>query len=527
MKRILLITAIALGTQVQAQSFQWLKQFEGSYTKDIERDGAGNVYMVADYKDYYCSTNHYQSTTNKFFISKYDSSDICQWVKDWPVSHDETAMDENGALYITGRFSGTVNFNGNTLTSRGDEDIYLAKFNSNGDVVWIKQAGGPEMDDAADLSVRNGTIHLVGTFGSSIQIGNSTFNRSHAATRNFFIARFNTSGALQWLQTADSYYDTYVHDVGTDDAGNGYVMVTAADTAVYGTYSLDHDGSPFYICGIIKYNAAGVVQWGKNLMNSYRLTDQNLAVDKNGNLYTFRQFTYSLEGVKKYNTNGTQLWDIGYGGSYSTNCADVKINASGDLFITGNVWPDGVFGTIQYPGNYNGKMYTARLSSAGVFKWVVVAESNEEPTTAGGEAIAVSSTDKCYLMGYVSGNGYVNFGQQTATTAAGTAYFAKIDSAQVTSVPTVLAGDEDLHLNPNPNSGTFTVHFCRADVEDDDLTLEIVNAVGQVVYKKRPAVMNGCVMEVIELEKGLPGGIYILNVVSGSKKESRRLVLAY
>jgi hypothetical protein len=269
------------------------------------------------------------------------------------------------------------------------------------------------------------------------------------------------------------------------------------------------------------------VQWGKNFGNSFRLMNQNLAVDKNGNVYTFREFTYSLEGVTKYNTGGTQLWDIAYGGSYSTSCADVKVHASGDLFITGNVWPDGDFGAIQYPGNNNSKMYTARLSSAGVFKWLVVAESNEEPTGAGAEAIAVSSTDKCYVMGHVSGNGYINFGQQTATTAAGEAYFAKIDSAQVTDVPTIVAGSEDLYLNPNPSSGTFTVHFCKAGIENNDITLEIVNAVGEVVYKKKPGVMNGCVMEVIELEKGLPGGVYMLNVVSGNKMESRRLVLAY
>jgi hypothetical protein len=78
---------------------------------------------------------------------------------------------------------------------------------------------------------------------------------------------------------------------------------------------------------------------------------------------------------------------------------------------------------------------------------------------------------------------------------------------------------------PNPNSGKFTLEFNADSSAGNDLRMEIFNITGQLVYKKELFKTNGTISTVIELDEALPGGIYVMNLISGDIIECKRIVL--
>src|ERR1043165_6236923 len=61
------------------------------------------------------------------------------------------AVDTNGNSYVTGSFDGTATFGNTNITSSGGAnrpDIYVAKYDSSGRVVWVRRAGGTGTDKA-------------------------------------------------------------------------------------------------------------------------------------------------------------------------------------------------------------------------------------------------------------------------------------------------------------------------------------------------------------------------------------------
>ena len=81
------------------------------------------------------------------------------------------------------------------------------------------------------------------------------------------------------------------------------------------------------------------------------------------------------------------------------------------------------------------------------------------------------------------------------------------------------AGSADIRLSPNPNKGAFTIKGSLGTVTDEDVSIEITDMLGQVVYKNKVAVQGGKINEQIRLNNGLSNGMYLLNLRSGSNNE--------
>ena len=107
-------------------------------------------------------------------------------------------------VYVTGRFSGTIQFAGTTLVSAGGLDFFLAKYLRSGKLLWIVQAGGTYDDYGLDLALDGaGNIYAVGGFTGTVTFG-STDAEPKSVTGNgstIFLAKYSPSGALVWVQT--------------------------------------------------------------------------------------------------------------------------------------------------------------------------------------------------------------------------------------------------------------------------------------------------------------------------------------
>ena len=73
-------------------------------------------------------------------------------------------------------------------------------------------------------------------------------------------------------------------------------------------------------------------------------------------------------------------------------------------------------------------------------------------------------------------------------------------------------------LVPNPNKGTFTIKGAFGHTAEEELSVEITNMIGQVIYRNNIITKNGNIEEQIQLGSNLANGMYLLNLRSATQK---------
>jgi hypothetical protein len=102
------------------------------------------------------------------------------------------ARDGASNIFITGRFSGSATFGSTTLNSKGLSDIFVAKYDDSGKLLWVTQAGGTSNDYGQKVAIDNsGDVIVVGYFANSAVFG--TITLSCAGGSDIFIAKYDGS----------------------------------------------------------------------------------------------------------------------------------------------------------------------------------------------------------------------------------------------------------------------------------------------------------------------------------------------
>jgi len=138
--------------------WQWAAQLSASIGA-CTADSSGNFYAVVN------STNLY----------KYDTSGTYQW----SVSGTSISMSSvkvvSGYIYITGSYSGTATFYnasgvafGTTLASIGSNDVFVAKYDTAGNVIWVMRAGSTGSDTASIVSLSPNYLNISGNYGGNM-----------------------------------------------------------------------------------------------------------------------------------------------------------------------------------------------------------------------------------------------------------------------------------------------------------------------------------------------------------------------
>ncbi len=66
---------------------------------------------------------------------------------------------------------------------------------------------------------------------------------------------------------------------------------------------------------------------------------------------------------------------------------------------------------------------------------------------------------------------------------------------------------------PNPNKGSFTIEGTLS-IDNKQVTLEVMDVVGQVVYKNIALLQNGILNTSVNMNKELANGMYLLHIIS-------------
>lgn len=183
------------------------------YGSSVAADGSGRIVVTGFFEGAarFGDTAIVSRGGRDVFLAKYNSLGDLLWVSSWGgMKNDQSSavcLDEKGNIYCTGQFTGNAHFDTLQKTSRGDEDIYVVKYDPEGKLLWMRQAGGDAMewnsDGAHDISIDgNGNLVITGFFSGKMQIGNQTL--VSAGREDIFLLFFDRNGNL--LEAKRSIY---------------------------------------------------------------------------------------------------------------------------------------------------------------------------------------------------------------------------------------------------------------------------------------------------------------------------------
>ncbi len=372
-------------------------------------------YLIKDRKN--VAVNYVQSGSNTFSFSLptgfsfdgdliIDPTPCLNWGSYFGYSYDNShgvALDKTSNVVIAGytESSSHIATSGAYQTVMGTGgNTYIAKLNPSGStLIWGTYYGGNGTDQATGLALdTTGNIYVTGYTGSTTKIATPGAYQTSLLTTyvNSFVAKFNSNGtSLLW----GTYYGGTVRDfsegIAVDDSSNVYITGYTSSTtniATPGAMKTSKTSSG-YNAFVAKFNASGsALKWGTYYGGTGSETGTGIALDNNNNVYITGysssssgistvgayQTTYLSGGlsngyVAKINPTGsTLLWGTYYGGPDDTWPQAIKLDASKNVYITGNtrstsgIATHGAYDTINRGGpggNNNG--FVAKFNPAG------------------------------------------------------------------------------------------------------------------------------------------------------------------
>ncbi|MCB9555039.1 MAG: SBBP repeat-containing protein [Deltaproteobacteria bacterium] len=166
-------------------------------------------------------------------------------------------VDPAGSIYAGGYFSGTLSVDGQTASSRGSIDGYVAKFSSNGRLTWLATAGGAGVEYVYGLAVdKGGAVYASGIFSGAAQFG--TQSLTPVGSNDVFAFKLNPLGKFVWATGFGSNSSDYSRGVAVDDAGQVFVSGYFQNILQYGSRSVPSIGGQDAF--VARLSAAGVPQ---------------------------------------------------------------------------------------------------------------------------------------------------------------------------------------------------------------------------------------------------------------------------
>jgi hypothetical protein len=315
-------------------------------------------------------------------------SQHAQWVRNiHGQGYDEILdleIDNTGNVFITGQIEFTTHFGGCSLNSAGIHDIFVAKYDPAGNVIWAKRAGGPGGDKGYSLTLDgSGNIFVTGEFEETAEFDG--IQVSTTAANNLFIAKYDGAGNVLWVKTVETHSNSSRgYAINCDASGNVYISGTFEDKAYFdGNYLFDTEGETDII--LLKLDTDGNFIWAKNMGGSD--SDKGYGIEiEGGDLYMTGYFTddadfspsVSLNGngandffIAKFDLSGNLIWAQNGGGNDDDKGYSVTVNSNGNIVCTGEFRDNASFGNSTLSSYGHGDMFVVAYDNMGNKIWVV------------------------------------------------------------------------------------------------------------------------------------------------------------
>ncbi|MEO7328945.1 MAG: hypothetical protein ABI193_10225 [Minicystis sp.] len=305
------------------------------------------------------------------------------WAKRFPTSGVayNVKADSLGNVVFTGYFSGTLPLDGAApLVAAGGDDIFLGKFDTTGNHLWSKRFGDASSQRAAAIAVAaNGDIVVTGSFSGSANFGGSLLTSTGEG--DVFVARFDTTGNHLWSKRFGDASTQEGLDIAFDSAGNVLVTGQFHGSIDFGNGALSNIGAMSDLFVAKLDGATGNSLWSKSFGDptgdegfyAHVATDSADSVILAGNFTKAIKFggsTLTSQGdydvyVAKLDAQGNHVWSKRYGDPLAQLLTDMSVNSAGEVVLAGEFSGTINFGMdLTMPVNASG-LFLATLDSAG------------------------------------------------------------------------------------------------------------------------------------------------------------------
>jgi hypothetical protein len=366
--------------------------------KSISSDTSGNLYIAGfTYGSIGLATAGAHQLTSggsyDVFIAKFDTSGQRVWGTYFGGTGEDgwgpvaLHCDKGNHLYLTGQTNSSNNIATNGAAQAtlfggiGDQDAFLAKFQTDGTFIWGTYFGGNFADAAyAITNDATGNIIIVGATNSTAGIA-TTGQTTNGGSNDAFIAKYDPSGVKTWSTYFGGNSDDYGLGIDCDSIANVYLTGTTISTSGLATTSANQTvyGGGYQDAMLAKFNSSGSLLWSTYYGGSSEDEGDKVICAPNGGIY-ISGFTGSDTGmvttgapqtvlggaydglVARFSNTGSLIWGSYIGGFDYEEAYSVSTDASGNLYIGGNTTSaSGIATTGAWQVNNNGGDYDGFL----------------------------------------------------------------------------------------------------------------------------------------------------------------------
>jgi hypothetical protein len=268
------------------------------FSRSICADKHGNSYLTGYFTDsvVWGAFTLIANGNNDIFITKFDSMGQVQWAKCAGGIYGEegfgVACDASGNVYITGRFnSSSITFGAYTLINSGSFNVFLVKFDNAGNVLWAKCSNGDDAGGFSATTDASGNVYVTGYFGYSNIISFGSDTLSCAGNDDIFLVKYDSSDNVLWARGGGGTGDGYGYSVTVDSTGNVYLTGYFNSSALsFGSHTINLAGGGDSF--LAKYDSSGNALWAKDISGGNADEGYSVAADKNGRIYISGSFVY-------------------------------------------------------------------------------------------------------------------------------------------------------------------------------------------------------------------------------------------
>lgn len=502
------------------------------YARSVATGPAGNVYIAGSFGSAGINFGdttllNYGGYATDMYLVKFDVMGNLLWATSTGgnnnnVADPSVAVDPDGNAFVTGCFGyiSSISFDSTILTSNGADDIYIVKYDPDGNVLWATSAGGYSNDRPRSISAdAAGNVYLTGYFFSgSISFGSITLTSNGSG--DIFVVKYDGSGNVLWAKNAGGDDDDWANSVTTGPGGDIFVAGFYKSSIIYFdsiTQSANNGNTDLYL---VKYNASGDVLWAESTGGSELDVAQSVATDADGNVYmagyyksssiSFGNTTLANNGygdicLVKYDASGSVIWAEGAGGSETDNVNSVCTDAEGNIYMAGYFDSNSLnFGSITLTNSGDDDMFLVKYNNAGNVLWAERAGSFDMDKA---QSVTTNIAGDIFVAGYFSSN-HISFGNTTLINNGGYDMFlVKYET---------LTGTDFVHNNqpkfvlyqniPNPARNRTAISFYLP--KTSKIELSIYNITGKQIEILERGIKSSGTHTAFFNSESLPAGIY-------------------
>lgn len=564
MKKLLLILLIIISFDISAQTFEWVKTFGGSGDDEGHKcavDANGNFLFTGSFSEKIdWGENSLECTGSRdMYLIKTDKNGDVLWAtnaggdKNHSAFGKSVATDKNNNVYAGGTFNDTIFFGDQMFVAENEADenmtdIYIAKYNSEGSLQWVKVFAGLGGDVIEEMNIHNNQLVIVGSYKITLDILGNTFTPDDANTQvnyNPIIASLTLDGELNWLNKVNCTSGTCrAFDI--DSEGNvnvileakGSVIIKNVENSTIYPLKQSNTAQDNYL---VKLNGNdGSLVWGNRQGSASFMMGYAVETDQENNVYCGGLFQgelklESLDGnyekvtavnkfdyyVCKYSADGNLLWFDAQGGNSNEGAYDMVVNSNGSIYVAA------YFTDPQT--NFNGEIFTCedgnealliKYNNEGAFEWI-----KQTSTTAFSGYIysmEVTSNDSIVLLGHYKGDGTF-FNNETYSNVDDKkniwfALMADPEDNETTGISDAIKSNSHINIYPVPANQYLFVE--SNDYADPIENICIYNIIGGIVYRSDTPEnkINVC---------NIPSGVYLVQINSRYNHKTRQIIIQH